>query len=55
MIQTSSDNCWYVWPPFSWVLTPVITTVTANYEPSPAELAKDLAEEEKKKAEKQKK
>ena len=55
MIQSTSDNYWYGYPPFSWVLTPVITTVTADYEPSPAVLAKDLAEEEKKKAEKQKK
>ena len=55
LIQSSSDNYWYGYPPFSWVLTPVITTVTADYEPSPAVLAKDLAEEEKKKAEKEKK
>jgi hypothetical protein len=55
LIQSSTDNYWYGYPPFSWVLTPVITTVTADYEPSPAVLAKDLAEEEKKKAEKEKK
>ena len=55
MIETSSDNYWYGWPPFTWVLTPVITAVTADYEPSPAELAKELAAEEKKKAQKEKK
>jgi hypothetical protein len=55
MIQTSTDNYWYGWPPFTWVLTPVITTVTADYEPSPEVFAKDLAEEEKKNAAKQKK
>ena len=54
MIQTTSDNYWYGWPPFTWALTPVITTVTADYEPSAAALSKDLAEEEKK-ADKQKK
>src|SRR5215472_9235876 len=54
MIQSTSDNYWYGYPPFSWVLTPVITTVTADYEPSPAVLAKDLAEEQKQKAEKDK-
>jgi hypothetical protein len=54
MIQSSSDNYWYGYPPFSWVLTPVITTVTADYEPLPAVLAKDLAEEQKQKAEKEK-
>jgi hypothetical protein len=54
MIQTSGDNYWYGWPPFTWVLTPVITTVTADYEPSPAELAKELSAEEKKKSEKEK-
>jgi hypothetical protein len=55
MIQSTSDNYWYGYPPFSWVLTPVITTVAADYEPSPAELAKELAAEEKKKAEQEKK
>ena len=55
MIETSSENYWYGWPPFTWVLTPVITTVTADYEPSPDVLAKDRAEEEAKKAAKEKK
>jgi hypothetical protein len=55
MIESSSENYWYGYPPFSWVLTPVITTVTADYEPSPDMLAKDLAEQESKKAAKQKK
>ena len=55
LIETSTANYWYGWPPFTWVVTPVITTVTADYEPSPDQLAKDLAEQEKKKAAKQKK
>ncbi len=55
MIETSTENYWYGYPPFSWVLTPVITTVTAEYEPSPDVLAKDRDEQEKKKAAKEKK
>ena len=55
MIETSTENYWYGYPPFTWVLTPVITTVTADYEPSPDVLAKDREEQEKKKAAKEKK
>ena len=55
MIETSKENYWYGFPPFTWILTPVITTVTADYEPSPEVLAKDLAEQEAKKAAEQKK
>ena len=55
MIQTTSENYWYGWPPFTWVLTPVIMTVTADYEPSHNVLAKDLSEEEKKKSGEQQK
>ena len=54
VIQTSSENYWYGWPPFTWVLTPVITSVSADYQPSPEVLAKDRAEQEQKDA-KQKK
>jgi hypothetical protein len=54
MIQTSSENYWYGYPPFSWVLTPVITTVAADYEPSPEVLAKDRAEQEMEAAKKKK-
>jgi hypothetical protein len=55
MIETSRENYWYGWPPFTWVLTPVITTVTGDYEPSPDVLANDRAKEEKEKAAKKKK
>jgi hypothetical protein len=40
IIQSSSENYWYGFPPFTWILTPVITTVTADYRPSPEALAK---------------
>jgi hypothetical protein len=36
IIQSSSENYWYGFPPFTWILTPVITTVAADYEPSAA-------------------
>lgn len=35
LIETSSENYWYGFPPFTWVLTPVITTVTADFEQTP--------------------
>lgn len=39
VIQTSSENYWYGFPPFTWVLTPAITNVAVEYEPSAAALA----------------
>ncbi|MEM9382324.1 MAG: hypothetical protein AAGB93_20390 [Planctomycetota bacterium] len=40
IIQSSSENYWYGFPPFTWIVTPVVTTVTADYEPTAEELAK---------------
>jgi len=45
IIQSSSENYWYGFPPFTWILTPVITTVAADYEPSPEALAAERAEQ----------
>lgn len=39
IIQSSSENYWYGFPPLTWILTPVITTVAADYEPSDTVLA----------------
>jgi len=50
LIETSAENYWYGFPPFTWILTPVITTVTADYQPSEAMLRKALAEEAEAKA-----
>ena len=55
MVESSSENYWYGFPPFTWIITPVITTVTADYEPSPDVLAKDRAEQEKERREKEEK
>lgn len=34
IIESSTENYWYGFPPFTWFLTPVITTVAAEYEPA---------------------
>ena len=47
LVESASENYWYGFPPFTWILTPVITTVTADYEPDAAVLAEDRAEQEK--------
>jgi len=39
VIQTSSENYWYGFPPFTWIFTPVITDVAVEYQPSPTEMA----------------
>ncbi|MCA8950950.1 MAG: hypothetical protein KDE27_15710 [Planctomycetes bacterium] len=37
VIQTTSENYWHGFPPFTWIVTPVITDVSVEYEPSQAE------------------
>ncbi len=36
LVQTGTENYWYGWSPFTWIVTPVITTVVMEYEPSAA-------------------
>ncbi|MBZ0151230.1 MAG: hypothetical protein K8J09_06825 [Planctomycetes bacterium] len=45
VIQTSAENYWHGFPPFTWILTPVITDVAVEYTPPAEELAKVAAEE----------
>src|SRR5687767_49373 len=49
IVQGTSENYFYGWPPFTWIFTPVISTVAAEYEPDRETYAKDqaLLEEEK--------
>ncbi|MCB9870588.1 MAG: hypothetical protein H6837_12080 [Planctomycetes bacterium] len=35
VFQAASENYWYGFPPFTWILTPVISTVAAEYEAGP--------------------
>ena len=46
IIQSSSENYWYGFPPFTWIVTPVVTTVTADYRPTPEALAEARADEQ---------
>ena len=39
IVQGTSENYWYGFPPFTWGLTPVISTVAAEYIPGEAALA----------------
>ena len=40
VIQSGSENYWYGWSPFTWILTPVVTDVALEYEPSAMEFEK---------------
>jgi hypothetical protein len=51
IVQGGSENYWYGWPPFTWILTPVISTVAAEYEPKASTYGKEQAEIAKQKAE----
>lgn len=42
--QTTAENYWYGFPPLTWIFTPVITTVSVDYEPSAQEL-EEIAKE----------
>lgn len=45
VIQTSAENYWYGFPPVTWILTPVITNVAVEYQPSAKELAEAAAKD----------
>jgi hypothetical protein len=52
MVESSSENYWYGFAPVTWVITPVITTVSTEYHPSAEVLSKDLEEQAKEKEKK---
>lgn len=35
IFQAAQENYWYGFPPFTWIITPVISTVAADYEHEP--------------------
>ncbi|MFK7740158.1 MAG: hypothetical protein AB8H80_07525 [Planctomycetota bacterium] len=37
VIQAGSESYWYGWPPFTWFVTPVVTDIVLEYEPSAEE------------------
>jgi hypothetical protein len=41
IVESSSENYWFGFPPLTWILTPVITSVRAEYQPSEETLARD--------------
>lgn len=47
VIETSNENYWYGFPPFTWILTPVITTVNVEYQPSEEEMREVAANDAK--------
>jgi hypothetical protein len=38
IVQSTSTNYWYGLPPVTWVFTPVVSTVNAEYRPSEGEI-----------------
>jgi len=43
MVESSVENYWYGFSPFTWIITPVVTTVAAEYEPTAKQIADDEA------------
>ena len=46
VIESSVENYWYGVPPLTWFLTPVLTTVTIEYEPGIEALQRLLEDRE---------
>ena len=40
LVQSSTENYWYGWSPFTWIVTPVIADLVVEYTPSPEERKK---------------
>ncbi len=45
IVQGGTDNYWYGWSPFTWIITPVVASIDAEYQPSAAELEKNRKEQ----------
>jgi hypothetical protein len=41
IVQAGNENYWYGYPPLSWIVTPVISTVAAEYRPDAAAYVAD--------------
>ncbi len=39
IVETESNNYWWSVPPLSWLFTPMLTSVSIEYRPSPAAVA----------------
>ena len=50
MVESSAENYWYGFAPLTWIITPVITTVAADYHPSAEQMQKDQAAKAKEKS-----
>lgn len=44
VIQSGAENYWYGWSPFTWIITPIVTDVAVEYEPSAEKIAAVEAE-----------
>jgi len=41
IVEGTAESYFYGWPPFTWIVTPVLSTVSAEYTPDPEVYAKD--------------
>jgi hypothetical protein len=44
IVQGDTENYWYGFPPFTWIATPVVSTLTAEYQPNDEELVRAFVE-----------
>src|SRR5262249_48695063 len=41
VVQGNTENYWYGWSPLTWIISPVVSTLAAEYHPSPEQFKKD--------------
>ncbi len=49
IVQGDTENYWFGWSPFTWIVTPVVATLAAEFQPSEAlrtKVEKAISEEE---------
>lgn len=46
LVETETNNYWYGIPPLSWLFSPVVTSISFEYRPSPKALAEAAAADE---------
>lgn len=45
VIQGNSENYWYGFPPFTWIITPVVSTLVVEYQPTEEALEEEREKE----------
>jgi hypothetical protein len=51
IVQAGSENYWYGWSPFTWIITPVVAEIAVDFQPSAESLERNRKKQEAEQAE----